>query len=103
MPSPRYARASKGQCRPNIHWYMPCILSPENKKAPVFRRIGIVRALAPCKEGCDMLSNSRAYARMPIPKYYTGGSFHLIDGEREYQNKQANDESETRNDHDVPS
>src|SRR3569833_927498 len=26
----------------------------------------------------------RAYARMLIPKYYTGGSFHLIDGEREY-------------------
>src|SRR3569832_914804 len=50
MPSPRYARSSKGQCRPNIYWYMPYILSPENKKAPVFRRIGIVKTLAPCKK-----------------------------------------------------
>jgi len=50
-----------------------------------------------------MFSDSRAYARMPIPKYYTGGSFHLIDGEREYHYIRANDVCEAGIGLDVPS
>src|SRR3569833_4189546 len=50
-----------------------------------------------------MFSDSRAYARMPIPKYYTGGSFHLIDGEREYHYIRANDVCEAGIGRDVPS
>src|SRR3569832_1699529 len=50
-----------------------------------------------------MFSDSRAYARMPIPIYYTGGSFHLIDGEREYHYIRANDVCEAGIGLDVPS
>src|SRR3569623_2775983 len=50
-----------------------------------------------------MFSDCRAYARMPIPKYYTGGSFHLFDGEREYLYIRANDVCETGIGLDVPS
>ncbi len=38
-----------------------------------------------------MFNESRGNIRLPIPKYYTGGSFHLIDGEREYHYIRAND------------
>lgn len=38
-----------------------------------------------------MFSDSRMHARLSIPKYYTGGSFHLIDGERKYHYIRAND------------
>lgn len=54
-------------------------------------------------QGGNMFSDSRAYARMPIPKYYTGGSFHLIEGEREYHYIRANDVCETGIGLDLPS
>jgi hypothetical protein len=38
-----------------------------------------------------MFNESRMHARLSIPKYYTGGSFHLIDGERKYHYIRAND------------
>ena len=38
-----------------------------------------------------MFSDSRMHARLSVPKYYTGGSFHLIDGERKYHYIRAND------------
>lgn len=50
-----------------------------------------------------MFSDSRAYARLPIPKYFTGGAFHLIEGEREYHYIRANDVCETGIGLDVPS
>lgn len=50
-----------------------------------------------------MFTDSRAHARLPIPRYYTGGSFHLMDGEREYHYIRANDICETGIGLDVPS
>ena len=38
-----------------------------------------------------MFSDNRTHARLSVPKYYTGGSFHLIDGERKYHYIRAND------------
>lgn len=38
-----------------------------------------------------MFSNNRIHARLSVPRYYTGGSFHLIDGERKYHYIRAND------------
>ena len=38
-----------------------------------------------------MLNDNRMHARLSVPKYYTGGSFHLIDGERKYHYIRAND------------
>ena len=38
-----------------------------------------------------MFSDNRIHARLSVPKYYTGGSFHLIDGERKYHYIRAND------------
>jgi len=38
-----------------------------------------------------MFRDNRTHARLTVPKYYTGGSFHLIDGERKYQYIRAND------------
>ena len=38
-----------------------------------------------------MFNDSRKHARLSVPKYYTGGSFHLIDGERKYHYIRAND------------
>lgn len=38
-----------------------------------------------------MFTDSRSNARLPIPKYFTGGAFHLVDGEREYHYIRAND------------
>lgn len=38
-----------------------------------------------------MFTDSRTNARLPIPKYFTGGAFHLVDGEREYHYIRAND------------
>ena|SRR3990172_4345403 len=34
---------------------------------------------------------SREHRRVPIPKYYAGGNFHLLEGEREYHYIRAND------------
>src|SRR3569832_344679 len=78
-------------------------LPAENKKAPDFWHLDIVNELASCKEGEIMFSDSRAYARLPIPKYFTGGAFHLIEGEREYHYIRANDVCETGIGLDVPS
>lgn len=50
-----------------------------------------------------MFTDSRAHTRLPIPKYYTGGSFHLIEGEREYHYIRANDVCEAGIGLDVPS
>ena len=38
-----------------------------------------------------MFKDNRTHARLSVPKYYTGGSFHLIDGERKYHYIRAND------------
>ena len=38
-----------------------------------------------------MFSENRIHARLSVPRYYTGGSFHLIDGERKYHYIRAND------------
>ncbi|MEJ2553390.1 MAG: hypothetical protein P8079_05075 [Gammaproteobacteria bacterium] len=38
-----------------------------------------------------MFNDNRAHVRLSVPKYYTGGSFHLIDGERKYHYIRAND------------
>jgi len=38
-----------------------------------------------------MFKDSRIHTRISVPKYYTGGSFHLIDGERRYNYIRAND------------
>ena len=38
-----------------------------------------------------MFKDSRTHTRISVPKYYTGGSFHLIDGERKYHYIRAND------------
>lgn len=38
-----------------------------------------------------MFKDNRMHARLAVPKYYTGGSFHLIDGERKYHYIRAND------------
>jgi hypothetical protein len=38
-----------------------------------------------------MFSDNRTHARLSVPRYYTGGSFHLIDGERKYHYIRAND------------
>jgi hypothetical protein len=38
-----------------------------------------------------MFSDNRLHARLSVPKYYRGGSFHLIDGERKYHYIRAND------------
>src|SRR3569832_1902164 len=78
-------------------------LPAENKKAPDFWHLDIVNELASCKEGEIMFSDSRAYARLPIPKYFTGGAFHLIEGEREYHYIRAIDVCETGIGLDVPS
>ena len=40
-----------------------------------------------------MFSENRMHARMSVPKYYTGGNFHLIDGDRKYHYIRANDVS----------
>src|SRR3569623_1537384 len=50
-----------------------------------------------------MISDSRANARLPIPKYFTGGAFHLIEGDREYHYIRANDVCESGIGLDVPS
>lgn len=50
-----------------------------------------------------MFSDNRMHARLSIPKYYTGGSFHLIDGERKYHYIRANDICVTGIGLDVPS
>ncbi len=41
--------------------------------------------------GSSMFSDNRIHARLSVPKYYTGGSFHLVDGERKYHYIRAND------------
>ena len=38
-----------------------------------------------------MFSDNRMHVRISVPKYYTGGSFHLIEGERKYHYIRAND------------
>ncbi len=38
-----------------------------------------------------MSNDNRQHARLSVPRYYTGGSFHLIDGERKYHYIRAND------------
>lgn len=38
-----------------------------------------------------MFNDNRTHSRLSVPKYYTGGSFHLIDGERKYHYIRAND------------
>lgn len=50
-----------------------------------------------------MFSDNRIHARLAVPRYYTGGSFHLIDGERKYHYIRANDVSIEGVGLDVPS
>lgn len=50
-----------------------------------------------------MFSDNRMHARLAVPRYYTGGSFHLIDGERKYHYIRANDVSIEGIGLDVPS
>ena len=50
-----------------------------------------------------MFSDNRTHARLAVPRYYTGGSFHLIDGERKYHYIRANDVSVEGIGLDVPS
>jgi hypothetical protein len=50
-----------------------------------------------------MFSDNRIHARLPVPRYYTGGTFHLIDGERKYHYIRANDVSIEGIGLDVPS
>ena len=50
-----------------------------------------------------MFNDNRAHARLSVPRYYTGGSFHLIDGERKYHYIHANDVSVSGVGLDVPS
>ncbi len=50
-----------------------------------------------------MFTDNRSHARLSVPKYYTGGSFHLIDGERKYHYIRANDVCITGVGLDVPS
>ena len=38
-----------------------------------------------------MFNDNRMHARLSVPKYYTGGSFHLVDGDRKYHYIRAND------------
>jgi hypothetical protein len=50
-----------------------------------------------------MFNDNRMHARLSVPKYYTGGSFHLVDGERKYHYIRANDVCEAGVGLDVPS
>jgi len=50
-----------------------------------------------------MFSDNRIHARLAVPRYYTGGTFHLIDGERKYHYIRANDVSIEGIGLDVPS
>ena len=45
------------------------------------------------KRATSMFNDNRMHARLSVPKYYRGGVFHLIDGEREYHYIRANDVS----------
>lgn len=38
-----------------------------------------------------MFNDNRMHERLSVPKYYTGGSFHLVDGDRKYHYIRAND------------
>lgn len=50
-----------------------------------------------------MLSDNRMHERLPVPKYYTGGSFHLLEGDRKYHYIRANDVSAEGVGLDIPS